>query len=302
MHRIGASAALALGVALLLAGSALPARAGGAAVEPFPAARVGSWALPAIAFLDAEGILHGVAPGRLGGSDLVTQEEAITLIGRTLGWSPKFPQNPSSQVDGFAQPYVARAEALGVTSTFPRAPTSRLEAVQWLVQLLTLPPATIQNPFTDVPDALAPSVLSAVQAGIVQGTSPTTFNPLGEVTRAQFVAMLFAAQLAQHESGALSIDGATYFSRSGLTLVRMDADNWTLLSGSEGLRAVSGALRKVSVQDTGFAVQVTETTASGMSTLTVPEKSGSLQGPDGHTVTPPKDVPMTAAVFLLPLP
>ncbi len=301
MHRKASSAAF-LGIVMLIAGSAAPVLAGGPSVEPFPAAKVGSWALPAVAFLNTEGILLGVAPGHLGGSDMVTQEQAITLIGRTLGWSPKYPKNPSPQVDGFAQAYVAMAATLGVSPTFPRAPTSRLQAVQWLVKLLNLPPATIQNPFTDVPAALAPSVLSAVQAGIVQGTSQTTFNPLGEVTRAEFAEMLFAAQLVLPNSGALSVDGATYFSHSGLTLVRQDASDWTLLAESSGLRAVSGVVRKVSVQNSGSAVVVTETAAGGQSTVTVSESGSVLQTSDGHTVTLPSGVPATAGVFLLPLP
>ncbi len=301
MRRMASLAAAFVSLAMLT-GPAAPVLAGGPSVEPFPAAKVGSWALPAVAFLNAQGILLGVAPGHLGGSDMVTQEQAITLIGRTLGWSPNYPKNPLPQVDGFAQAYVAMAATLGVSPTFPRAPTSRLQAVEWLVKLLNLPPATMQNPFTDVPDALAPSILSAVQAGIVQGTSPTTFDPLGEVTRAQFAAMLFAAELVLPNSGALSVDGASYFSHGGLTLVREDENDWALLAGSSGLRAVSGVVRKVSVQDSGSAVVVTQTTASGQSTVTVSESGDMLRTSDGHTVTLPTGVPATAGVFLLPLP
>lgn len=60
---------------VLLVASAPAALAQGtpSPLEPFPSARVGAWVLPGIAFLSAEGILHGVASGRLGGADFVTQ-------------------------------------------------------------------------------------------------------------------------------------------------------------------------------------------------------------------------------------
>ena len=271
-------------------------------LRPFPAATMGAWAMPAVAYLSAEGILKGVQPGHLGGGSLVTQEQAITLIGRTLGWNPKFPQHPSPQVDGFAQPYVTEAQTLGVDLTFPRAPLSRLQAVRWLVTLLRLPAATMQNPFTDVPDLLAPPILSAVQAGIVQGTTPTTFDPLGEVTRLQFAAMLFAAQLASPGGGATQVDGATYLSRDGITLIRQGPEDWTLLSGATGLRSVQGALRTVAVQMNGTSATVTQAGAGGTSTTTITIAGDVLTDAAGSSVTLPQGVPPIAGVFLLPLP
>lgn len=291
-----------LGVLLLVLSPTALARGTPVLLEPFPTAQVGAWALPSIAFLSAEGILHGVTPGKLDGSDLVTQEQAITLIGRTLGWSPKRPKHPDPQVDAFAQPYVAMAQALGVVPTFPRAPTSRLQAAQWLVTFLKLPAATIQNPFTDVPQALEPSILSAVQAGIVQGTSPTTFTPLGEVTRAEFVAMLFSAQLAETGSGALLASGATYFARSGLALVRSSQDTWTLVAGSQGLRSINGSLRAVAVQDKGRTLTLTQTLPGGPGQETITVQGNTLSTPSGQSVTLPPGVPPTAGLFLLPLP
>lgn len=194
------------------------------------------------------------------------------------------------------------AQTLGVAPTFPRAPTSRLQAAQWLVTLLKLPPANIQNPFTDLPDALAPSILSAVQAGIVQGTSATTFDPLGEVTRAEFAAMLFSAQLASPDSGAVVADGATCFSHDGLTLVRQDADDWALLAGGSGLRSIAGVLRQVRVQASGSSITVTEAEAGTSSTFTVTANGGMLEDAAGASVPLPQGVPAAAGVFLLPLP
>ena len=286
----------------VLATASLGAAAASPSLTPFPSAKMGAWAMPAVAYLSAEGILKGVQPGHLGGSSLVTQEQAITLIGRTLGWNPKFPHDPSPQVDGFAQAYVAEAQTLGVDPTFPRAPTSRLQAVRWLVTLLHLPAATMKNPFTDVPDLLAPPILSAVQAGIVQGTSQDTFDPLGEVTRLQFAAMLFASQLASQGSGATQVDGATYLSRDGISLVRQGPEDWTLLSGESGLRSVQGALRTVSVQAQGTSLTVTQVGSTGTTATTITVAGDVLTDAAGASVTLPQGLPPVAGAFLLPLP
>ena len=285
----------------LLAPSNL-ASAASPTLRPFPAAKMGTWAMPAVAYLCAEGILKGVQPGHLGGTALVTQEQAITLIGRTLGWNPKFPQHPSPQVDGFAQAYVAEAQTLGVDLTFPRAPLSRLQAVRWLVTLLHLPAATMHNPFTDVPALLAPPILSAVQAGIVQGTSPTTFDPLGEVTRLQFASILFTAQLVSPGSGATQVDGATYLSRDGITLIQQGPEEWAMLTGATGLRSVQGALRTVTVLTGGTSITVTQVGAAGTTTTTITVAGDVLTDAAGASVTLPQGVPVSAGVFMLPLP
>lgn len=211
--------------------------------------------------------------------------------------SPKWPKNPSPPVDGFARPYVAEAAALGVDLTFPRAPLLRLQAVQWLVTLLHLAPATMQNPCTDVPDVLAAPILSAVQAGIVRGTSPSTFDPLGEVTSTEFSAMLFSSQLASQGSCAVVVGGATYFSRDGLTLVHQDADDWTLLAGSAGLRPVAGALRPVKVQGKGTSLLVTEILRGDQSEVTISESGSPFVTLSGESVSLPAGVPAAAGWF-----
>jgi hypothetical protein len=104
------------------------------------------------------------------------------------------------------------------------------------------------------------------------------------------------------DSGALNVDGATYFSHDGLTLVRQDASDWALLAGSSGLRAVSGVVGDVSVKDSGSAIVVTQTGAGGQSTVAVTKSGPVLQTSGGQTLTLPVGVPATAGVFLLPLP
>lgn len=50
-----------------------------------------------------------------------------------------------------------------------------------------------ENPFEDVAEDsyYTDAVLWAVEAGITKGTSDTTFNPAGEITRAQYITMLY---------------------------------------------------------------------------------------------------------------
>jgi len=78
---------------------------------------------------------------------------------------------------------------------------------------LGLPTGSGQTPFTDVPAGAwyAPFVAAAVQAGIAQGVTPTTFAPNAPVTRQQMAVLLARAlKLTQtatlHFSDAAQID------------------------------------------------------------------------------------------------
>jgi hypothetical protein len=61
--------------------------------------------------------------------------------------------------------------------------------------VLGLQPAGGQTPFADVPPSAwyAPYVAAAVQAGIVQGASPTAFDPDATLTREQLAVLLARA-------------------------------------------------------------------------------------------------------------
>jgi hypothetical protein len=89
----------------------------------------------------------------------------------------------------------------GIVSGFPdgtfrpNAPITRAEFVKMLDLTLGLKPGSGKTPFADVPPGawFTPYVSTAVQAGIVQGLSPTTFGPNQAITREQLAVMVARA-------------------------------------------------------------------------------------------------------------
>ncbi len=107
---------------------------------------------------------------------------------------------PPDVPPGFwASSAIARVMAAGIATGFPDGtfqPGGTLTRAQFVKMLdLTLKlnaPAAIAPSFTDVAagDWFAPYVAAALQAGLVQGTSPTTFSPNATVTREQMAVLL----------------------------------------------------------------------------------------------------------------
>jgi hypothetical protein len=77
----------------------------------------------------------------------------------------------------------------------PDQAVSRAQFVKMLDLVLGLQPAGGQTPFADVPPSAwyAPYVAAAVQAGIVEGLTPTSFGPDDPVTREQLAVLLARA-------------------------------------------------------------------------------------------------------------
>ncbi|MCL4368170.1 MAG: S-layer homology domain-containing protein [Actinobacteria bacterium] len=82
----------------------------------------------------------------------------------------------------------------------PYNTVTRAQFAAMLARILN-PPANDASPFTDVSaaDWFGPAVVSLAQAGLVSGTSPTTFNPLTLVSREQSVTLLVRALSYQHQ-------------------------------------------------------------------------------------------------------
>ena len=86
----------------------------------------------------------------------------------------------------------------GVTSTTfcPNTACTRAQAVTFLWRAAGEPkPKSLINPFTDVPDGqfYSTAVIWAVEAGVTNGTSATTFSPKQTCTRGQIVTFLYRA-------------------------------------------------------------------------------------------------------------
>ena len=164
---------------------------------------------PAPSFDAATGCLQvtlmaGSSPslGQLGGT--------VLAVG---GACPSFTDVPASY---WAYPDIQTLACRGIVNGFsngtfqPGGAVSRAQFVKMLVLTLGLKPGSGQTAFSDVPSGAwyAPYVSVAVQAGIVKGTSPTTFSPNATLTREQ-MAVLLARTLHLTQAATLRFTDAT---------------------------------------------------------------------------------------------
>ena len=101
----------------------------------------------------------------------------------------------------------------------PDAACTRAQTVTFLWRAAGSPKATMQNnPFTDVHvnDYFYDAVLWAVENGITNGTSKTTFSPDDTVTRAQVVTFLWRVegQPAAADSCFADVSVSTYYANA----------------------------------------------------------------------------------------
>ena len=131
-----------------------------------------------------------------------TRAHIVTFLWRAAG-SPE-PKSTVSFADVPAGSYYAKAVAWAVENgitlgtgdgTFsPNATCTRAQSVTFLYRALGTAPTTV-NGFTDVAaDAFyADAVAWAVESGVTNGTTDSTFSPNSGCTRAQIVTFLYRA-------------------------------------------------------------------------------------------------------------
>lgn len=123
----------------------------------------------------------------------------------------------------------------GETTFSPNATCTRAQTVTFLWRAAGAPaPKSAENPFADVSaDAYYyEAVLWAVENGVTNGTSATTFSPEDTVTRAQTVTFMYRAAGAQSAAGSNSfadVDAEAYYA---------DAVQWAV---DHGVTAGTGA-------------------------------------------------------------
>jgi len=132
-----------------------------------------------------------------------TRAQMVTFLWRAAGRpEPGATDNPFSDVDEGAYYYKAVLWAVenGITQGIgggrfdPDGTVSRAQSVTFLWRALGGGAGT-ENPFADVQDGMYfyDAVLWAVENGITQGTSATTFSPDDDCLRAQIVTFLYRA-------------------------------------------------------------------------------------------------------------
>ena len=148
-----------------------------------------------------KGITNGKANGLFGSNDPCTRGQIVTFLWRAAGSpAPKGTAKVPADVLSGSYCYDAVAWALenGITNgladgTFGVNNTcTRGQSVTFLYRAMGTAPTTV-NGFTDVAagDFYAEAVAWAVENGVTNGTSASTFSPNAGCTRAQIVTFLF---------------------------------------------------------------------------------------------------------------
>ena len=127
------------------------------------------------------------------------------IVGLLIVAAPALAFSDVGSRDWFG-PAVAQLSQAGVINGYddgsfqPYNVVTRAQFAAMLARILN-PPTSATSPFTDVStgDWFAPAVASLVNAGLVSGTSPTTFSPLVPVSREQSVTLLVRSLVYQHQ-------------------------------------------------------------------------------------------------------
>ena len=149
------------------------------------------------------GITNGKANGLFGSSDPCTRGQIVTFLWRAAGSpAPKGTATVPTDVLPGSYCYDAVAWAIenGITNGFADGTfgvnntCTRGQSVTFLYRVLGTAPTTV-NGFTDVAagDFYADAVAWAVENGVTNGTTDSTFSPSNGCTRAQIVTFLFRA-------------------------------------------------------------------------------------------------------------
>ena len=156
----------------------------------------------AVKWAAKKGITGGTGDGTFNPNGSCTRAHIVTFLWRAAG-SPE-PKSTVSFADVPAGSYYAKAVAWAVENgitlgtgdgTFsPNATCTRAQSVTFLYRALGTAPTTV-NGFTDVAaDAFyADAVAWAVESGVTNGTTDSTFSPNNGCTRAQIVTFLYRA-------------------------------------------------------------------------------------------------------------
>ena len=157
---------------------------------------------PNIEELARRGITTGDADGNYNPDGLVTRAQFATFLVRALELEPIEGASTFDDVDpgSVHTPNIeAAAEAEITTGTTPTTfdPNGhiiRAQVASLLARAFDLE-GIEEGPFADVdPDSVhAPNINAVAEAGITTGTTATTFNPEGQVTRAQMASLLIRA-------------------------------------------------------------------------------------------------------------
>ena len=171
--------------------------------NPFTDVGDGDWYYTPVMWAVNEGVTGGKTPNSFAPNDSCTRAQVVTFLYAAAGKpAVKTADNPFTDVsesDWFYAPVMWAVEN-GITggktptSFAPNETCTRAQVVTFLYAAADKPAVEVYSPFTDVADTdwYAAPVIWAVENGITGGTSPTTFGPNNDCTRAAVVTFLYA--------------------------------------------------------------------------------------------------------------
>ncbi|MBD3921787.1 S-layer homology domain-containing protein [Paenibacillus sp. PR3] len=167
----------------------------------------GHWAKAAIERAAALGITSGYPDGTFRPSNKVTRAEFTTMITRAFtlksatGITPEFAD--AAKLPQWAKTAIAEAAAAGIVTGYadgtfrPNQLITRTEMTAILVRVLDLQLNAQAKPtFADTNQIAVwaqPSIVAAVNAGIIKGTGGNNFSPKSNASRAESVTIIMAA-------------------------------------------------------------------------------------------------------------
>ena len=165
----------------------------------------GKFYFDAVAWAMENKITHGMTETAFGPEDECTRGQVVTFLWRAAGSpEPEGTENPFTDVDEgrFYYKAVLWAVEKGITkgmtetSFAPNATCTRGQVVTFLWRAQNKPEAaSAEHPFTDVEEGkfYYDAMLWAVENGITEGMTETTFAPNGTCTRGHVITFLFRA-------------------------------------------------------------------------------------------------------------
>lgn len=187
---------------IMCAGMLLSSIESSAAVA-FTDVKPGAFYYDAVDWAVAKDITKGTSATTFSPDDVCTRGQVVTFLWRAKGaTNPASSSNPFADVksaDFFYKAVLWAVEnnvttGLSATSFGPSAPCNRGQVVTFLWRAAGEPaPSSSNNPFTDVKssDFYYKAVLWAVENGITNGLSATTFGPNADCNRGQIVTFLY---------------------------------------------------------------------------------------------------------------
>jgi hypothetical protein len=187
-------------ICVILYAFGFTAKAAGTAFADVPA---GDWSEEAIAKAADLGIMGGYGSGIFGYGDTITRAEFTVMLPRLFHWSLVNPVTPTfkdnTDINSWYYKEIETAVANGAVDTGsslfrPSDPITREEMAVMLVRALGYSALAdslknVKTPFTDVTSNLT-YIAMAYDFGIINGTTPTTFNPGSSATREQAAVMM----------------------------------------------------------------------------------------------------------------